>query len=91
MYVADVPCAENNCLQGCANIDGSETCFCMPGYQLDEVHEDNDTCSGMVMIIILIVLKRVFQILMNVLIILVIITVLTLMAPLHVHVMMDMC
>ena len=43
IYIADVPCNVDNCSQGCANINGTETCFCMPGYQLNM---DNVTCSG---------------------------------------------
>ena len=34
----------SGCSQGCANISGSETCYCVPGYQLDM---DNVNCSGL--------------------------------------------
>ena len=33
----------NSCSDGCAVINGTETCFCTPGYQLDN---DAITCSG---------------------------------------------
>ena len=35
-----------NCSDGCAVINGTETCFCTPGYQLDI---DNITCIGMIL------------------------------------------
>ena len=46
IYVAEVPCGTVNDCSSCANISGRETCFCMPGYQLDII--DNVTCLGMI-------------------------------------------
>ena len=46
IHIAEVPCnmsSVSNCSQGCVSINETETCFCMPGYQLDV---DNTTCSG---------------------------------------------
>ena len=43
LYAAAVNCSSNNCAQGCANINGNNVCFCVPGYQLNM---DNVTCSG---------------------------------------------
>ena len=41
--LADVNCTDDNCTQGCAIIDGMETCFCERGFKLDG---DNATCIG---------------------------------------------
>ena len=77
----------SNCSQHCANISGSEACYCVPGYQLDV----NDFgCSGLMSFYYDQLREIVFQTLMNVLKIHVITIVLTLMVPLHVHVTMDM-
>ena len=42
--IADVPCTVSSCSQGCANISGSQVCYCVPGYRLDM---SNVTCSGL--------------------------------------------